>query len=200
MDNEVRHVDVAIVGSGFAGLGVAIQLKRQRVTEDFVILEAADDVGGTWRDNSYPGCACDVPSHLYSFSFAPNPACGVTPMSLLKTGGLGVREIRRIAKTTGVPEAATRLWLEMAYAGDILDVDDDELMPTQMFDEWLATPPAGRLLALIALWWNMRTVPLIDKRPEGIAASAALAPDSYGAIGAELRRDVLGAAADLPAG
>lgn len=73
MDNEVRHVDVAIVGSGFAGLGMAIQLKRQRVTDDFVILEAADGVGGTWRDNSYPGCACDVPSHLYSFSFAPNP-------------------------------------------------------------------------------------------------------------------------------
>jgi cation diffusion facilitator CzcD-associated flavoprotein CzcO len=51
---------------------MAVELKRSG-REDFVILERARDVGGTWRDNSYPGCACDVPSHLYSFSFAPNP-------------------------------------------------------------------------------------------------------------------------------
>ena len=63
---------IAIIGSGFGGLGAAIQLKRQGV-DDFVVLERADDVGGTWRDNSYPGCACDVQSHLYSFSFALNP-------------------------------------------------------------------------------------------------------------------------------
>jgi cation diffusion facilitator CzcD-associated flavoprotein CzcO len=66
-------VRIAIVGSGFAGLGMAIRLKRARI-DDFVILERAADLGGTWRDNSYPGCACDVESHLYSFSFAPNPA------------------------------------------------------------------------------------------------------------------------------
>jgi cation diffusion facilitator CzcD-associated flavoprotein CzcO len=67
-----QHVDIAIVGSGFAGIGAAVRL-RQAGFEDFVVLERAEDVGGTWRDNSYPGCACDVPSHLYSFSFAPNP-------------------------------------------------------------------------------------------------------------------------------
>jgi cation diffusion facilitator CzcD-associated flavoprotein CzcO len=66
------HVRVAIIGSGFAGLAMAIQLKRHG-TEDFVVLERADDIGGAWRDNTYPGCACDVPSTLYSFSFAPNP-------------------------------------------------------------------------------------------------------------------------------
>jgi cation diffusion facilitator CzcD-associated flavoprotein CzcO len=60
------------VGAGFAGLGMAIRLKQAGIT-DFAVLERADDLGGTWRDNSYPGCACDVPSHLYSFSFAPNP-------------------------------------------------------------------------------------------------------------------------------
>jgi cation diffusion facilitator CzcD-associated flavoprotein CzcO len=71
--NEIQQdVRVAIIGSGFAGLGMAIRL-RQAGIDDFVVLERADDVGGTWRDNSYPGCACDVPSHLYSFSFAPNP-------------------------------------------------------------------------------------------------------------------------------
>ena len=66
------HTRVAIVGTGFAGLGLAIRL-RQAGRDDFVVFERADDVGGTWRDNSYPGCACDVPSNLYSFSFAPNP-------------------------------------------------------------------------------------------------------------------------------
>ena len=66
------RVQVAIVGSGFAGLGMAIRLKRAHI-DDFVILERAADLGGTWRDNSYPGCACDVESHLYSFSFALNP-------------------------------------------------------------------------------------------------------------------------------
>jgi cation diffusion facilitator CzcD-associated flavoprotein CzcO len=69
---ETPHIRVAIVGSGFAGLGMAIRLK-QRGMHDFVVLERAGDIGGTWRDNTYPGCQCDVPSHLYSFSFAPNP-------------------------------------------------------------------------------------------------------------------------------
>jgi cation diffusion facilitator CzcD-associated flavoprotein CzcO len=67
-----EHVDIAIIGSGFAGIGAAIRL-QQAGFHDYLVLERADDVGGTWRDNSYPGCACDVPSHLYSFSFAPNP-------------------------------------------------------------------------------------------------------------------------------
>ncbi|MEW1832478.1 NAD(P)/FAD-dependent oxidoreductase [Streptomyces sp. NPDC088196] len=68
---EHEHVRVAVIGSGFGGLGAAVRLRREGIT-DFVVLERADSVGGTWRDNSYPGCACDVPSHLYSFSFAPN--------------------------------------------------------------------------------------------------------------------------------
>ncbi|MCF3176509.1 NAD(P)/FAD-dependent oxidoreductase [Streptomyces sioyaensis] len=71
-EHERRHVRVAVIGSGFGGLGAAVRLRRQGIT-DFVVLERAGSVGGTWRDNSYPGCACDVPSHLYSFSFAPNP-------------------------------------------------------------------------------------------------------------------------------
>ncbi|MEO8972812.1 MAG: NAD(P)/FAD-dependent oxidoreductase [Ktedonobacteraceae bacterium] len=68
----VRAVRVVILGTGFSGLGMAIRLK-QRGQEDFVIIEKAADIGGTWRDNTYPGCACDIPSHLYSFSFALNP-------------------------------------------------------------------------------------------------------------------------------
>ncbi|WP_031465580.1 flavin-containing monooxygenase [Sciscionella sediminilitoris] len=63
---------VAIIGSGFSGLGMGIRLKQDGI-EDFVILEKAKDVGGTWRDNTYPGCACDIQSHMYSFSFEQNP-------------------------------------------------------------------------------------------------------------------------------
>ena len=66
-----RH-RVAIVGAGVGGLALAIGLREDGV-EDFVVLERSDGVGGTWRQNTYPGAACDVPSHLYSYSFAPNP-------------------------------------------------------------------------------------------------------------------------------
>ncbi len=65
-------VRVAVVGSGFGGIGAAIRLREAGI-EDMVVLERAGEVGGTWRENTYPGCACDVPSHLYSFSFALNP-------------------------------------------------------------------------------------------------------------------------------
>jgi cation diffusion facilitator CzcD-associated flavoprotein CzcO len=68
----VTHHRVVVVGSGFSGLGMAIRLLKDG-ERDFVVLERAGEIGGTWRDNTYPGCRCDVPSHLYSFSFAPNP-------------------------------------------------------------------------------------------------------------------------------
>jgi cation diffusion facilitator CzcD-associated flavoprotein CzcO len=66
------HTRVVVVGSGFSGIGTAVALRRGGIT-DFVVLERAGSLGGTWRDNAYPGAACDVPSHLYSFSFAPKP-------------------------------------------------------------------------------------------------------------------------------
>lgn len=62
--------EVIIVGAGFAGIAVAVELRRHGI-KDFRILERANDVGGVWRDNNYPGCKCDVPSALYSYSFAP---------------------------------------------------------------------------------------------------------------------------------
>jgi cation diffusion facilitator CzcD-associated flavoprotein CzcO len=65
-------MQVAIMGAGFGGIGLGIQLKRAGI-DSFTILEKAFGVGGTWRDNTYPGLTCDVPSHLYSFSFEPNP-------------------------------------------------------------------------------------------------------------------------------
>lgn len=66
------HVEHLVVGAGFAGLAAAIKLQEDGET-DFLVVEKGRDVGGTWRDNTYPGAACDVPSQLYSYSFAPNP-------------------------------------------------------------------------------------------------------------------------------
>jgi cation diffusion facilitator CzcD-associated flavoprotein CzcO len=66
-----RPPTVVIIGAGFGGLGVAVALRRAGI-DDLVIIEGDDGVGGTWRRNTYPGAACDIQSHLYSFSFAPN--------------------------------------------------------------------------------------------------------------------------------
>src|SRR5215210_3801674 len=69
LDGHCGHL---VIGAGFAGLCSAIKLQEDGET-DFLVVEKGSDVGGTWRDNTYPGAACDVPSQLYSFSFAPNP-------------------------------------------------------------------------------------------------------------------------------
>lgn len=68
-DQQPIRTRALVIGTGFSGLGMAIELQRRGV--DFLILEKADEIGGTWRDNTYPGCACDIPSHMYSFSFEP---------------------------------------------------------------------------------------------------------------------------------
>src|SRR5262245_19789814 len=65
-------LDVVVVGAGISGIGTAIKLLDDGIN-DFVVLEKAGGLGGTWRDNTYPGCACDVPSHIYSYSFAQKP-------------------------------------------------------------------------------------------------------------------------------
>ncbi|MEX1664692.1 flavin-containing monooxygenase [Zhongshania arctica] len=75
LDSGVTHLErdpIVIIGAGFGGLAMAKRLIDQGI-EDFLVFERADEVGGTWRDNNYPGCACDVASNLYSFSFAKNP-------------------------------------------------------------------------------------------------------------------------------
>ena len=90
-------VGTVIIGSGFSGLGMAIRLMQEGI-EDFTLLERGDDVGGTWHFNTYPGCACDVPSHLYSFSFAPNPGWSQT-----YSGQPEIRDyLRHVADAFGV--------------------------------------------------------------------------------------------------
>src|SRR5437763_567743 len=90
------HSRVAIVGAGFGGIGASVVLGRAGV--EHVVLERTDELGGTWRDNRYPGCRCDVPSHLYSFSFAPNPEWSETYSTQWE-----IQEyLRRTAKDFGV--------------------------------------------------------------------------------------------------
>src|SRR6478752_3309679 len=90
------HVRTLVVGAGFAGLGMAIKLQEHGHT-DFLVVEKGDDVGGTWRDNTYPGAACDVPSQLYSFSFAANP-----DWSRLYSPGWEIQDyLRRTAERSG---------------------------------------------------------------------------------------------------
>lgn len=73
MSHKTEMHEVIVVGGGFAGIGAVIKLREAGI-DDVVLLEKASELGGVWRDNTYPGCACDVPSALYSFSFAPNPS------------------------------------------------------------------------------------------------------------------------------
>ena len=74
---SLRHAPIVIIGAGFSGIGLGRRLLLEH-RRDFVILERSDGVGGVWRSNTYPGARCDVPSHLYSFSFAPNPEWSAT--------------------------------------------------------------------------------------------------------------------------
>ena len=99
-DASPEHHRIAVIGTGFSGIGLAVRLREAGI-HDFVLLERADDLGGTWRDNTYPGCRCDVPSRLYSFSFAPNP-----DWSQAYSGQQEIWDyLRRVAEDHGVTRA-----------------------------------------------------------------------------------------------
>ncbi|HEX7291129.1 MAG TPA: NAD(P)/FAD-dependent oxidoreductase [Conexibacter sp.] len=109
-----RDVRVAIVGGGLSGIGATAMLRRAGIG-DVVVLERGDEVGGTWRDNTYPGCACDVPSALYSFSFAPNPSWG-----RLYAGQAEIQQYaRQVAREHGVEE-------HVVTGADVLSAQWDE--------------------------------------------------------------------------
>ncbi len=124
-----REVDHLVIGAGFAGLGMAIKLQEDGET-DFLVIERGPDVGGTWRDNTYPGAACDVPSQLYSFSFAPNPdwSSSYSPQPEIQAylqrvaGEAGVLD--RFVFDTSVEDArwdaGRRRWVVATTAGEIV--------------------------------------------------------------------------------
>ncbi|MCS3778568.1 flavin-containing monooxygenase [Tsukamurella ocularis] len=109
---------VAVIGAGFAGIGAAIRL-RDKGIDDFVVLERDTRVGGTWRDNTYPGAACDIPSRLYSYSFAPNPDWSHT-----YSGSAEILDyIDRMVETSGV---APHIRFEHTVTGIEYDADAGE--------------------------------------------------------------------------
>lgn len=69
---ETQHTKILVIGGGYSGIGAAIRLKKSGI-EDFVLIEKAEKLGGTWRENTYPDCGADTPSIIYSFSYARNP-------------------------------------------------------------------------------------------------------------------------------
>src|SRR5215468_12046794 len=96
---HARELRVAIIGAGMAGILSGVRLLEAGIP-DFTIYEKGDGAGGTWRENTYPGLACDVPSHLYSYSFAPNP-----DWSHRFSPGPEIREyFARVARDYGVAE------------------------------------------------------------------------------------------------
>ena len=134
-EDAMEEVEIAVVGSGFSGIGMAIRLKEMGVL-DFVVLDRADDLGGTWRDNSYPGAACDVPSQLYSFSFALNPdwSRAYSPQAEIW------EYLRGCVDRFGVAEY-------MRYRHEVLDVRWD-----QHRERWDLHTSQGALSARIVIW------------------------------------------------
>ena len=122
-----HRVDHLVIGAGFAGLCAAIKLDEAG-EHDFLVVERAADVGGTWRDNTYPGAACDVPSQLYSFSFAPNPdwSRSFSPQPEIQA------YLQRVARESGVLD-------RFRFGTDVDDArwDDDA-------QRWVTTTSSGR--------------------------------------------------------
>lgn len=122
-----HHVRTLVVGAGFAGLGMAATLRREDPAADVLVIERAAEVGGTWRDNSYPGCACDVPTALYPFSLAPSPAWSHTfarqPEILAYLQKVTADEqipINRNTELLGAQwDAAAQLWRVRTSRGDL---------------------------------------------------------------------------------
>jgi cation diffusion facilitator CzcD-associated flavoprotein CzcO len=166
------HVRVAVVGSGFAGLGAAIRL-RQEGHEDFVVLERADDLGGTWRDNTYPGCACDVQSHLYSYSFAPNPDWS--------RAFSGAREIhaylQRVATEHGVRP-------HLRYGAELLAAEWDDAA-----QHWRLTTARGSLTADILI---AGTGPLSDPLVPDLPGLASFGGAAFHSARWDHSRDLTG--------
>lgn len=128
-----------MIGAGFSGLGAAISLRRAG-HHDFVVLERSPDVGGTWWDNTYPGCRCDVPSNLYSYSFLPNPDWPETfsPREEIQ------RYLRRCAESEGVlPHVRFGVSLERAAWDEAIGVWRLETSEGEWLAERLITGTGG---------------------------------------------------------
>lgn len=125
--------------------------------------------------------------------------CSRTPLALLRSGGVGVRELRRLAKVTGDGEENVRLWLELAFAADLIGVGEGGAVPTDEYDHWQQCEPAEQLVVVLESWRDMAAAPLCPAPPEGPrAAPLAVVPDA--ALVVDLRAATLAIAASLPPG
>lgn len=122
------------------------------------------------------------------------------PATTLRAGGVGSRELRRLARATGADEAETRLWLELTHRAGLVGTDDDRVRPTPAYDRWLAAEPADRLPVLLRAWPRLPAAPLAPGRTGGGPPAPALLPDHTALVAADLRAALLHQAAVLPAG
>ena len=121
-----EHVGVCIVGAGIAGIGLALRLQAEGI-DDLAVLERRDGVGGTWRDNVYPGVACDIPAHLYSYSFAAEPdwsrhyPSGAEIRQYLERCAEGVADRIRLGETVvdAAWDAGAALWRLRTGTGEL---------------------------------------------------------------------------------
>ncbi|HTF10213.1 MAG TPA: helicase-associated domain-containing protein [Asanoa sp.] len=123
-----------------------------------------------------------------------------TTLAFLKSGGVGARELRRVAKLIEADETEARLWLEVAYAAGLLGLVDETVAPTTAYDEWRATSPGERLAALATAWWTLPDVPTAAARPGGGPPLSALLPDLAWAPVLDARPGLLRLLGELPPG
>ncbi|MFZ3395097.1 MULTISPECIES: flavin-containing monooxygenase [unclassified Rhodococcus (in: high G+C Gram-positive bacteria)] len=136
----MKHYEVVIVGAGISGIGAAVRLSQQGI-DDFVLLEKGDAVAGTWRDNTYPGCACDVPSALYSYSFAPN-----RDWSRLFAGQAEIRHyIERVA-------GEHRIFPRVRFGTEMRRAQWDEQTHRWIIETSAGVITAGALIAAAGPW------------------------------------------------
>jgi hypothetical protein len=132
-------------------------------------------------------------------------AVATTPPALLKAGGLGVKELRRLARTLGIEEAGVRLWLELGYQADLVSPVRDRsgpahLLPTPGYDEWAEAEPADRLAAVLPVWLDLPAGPLLPTGAEPGKPAPALVRDHDGQLVVAVRHQLMRLAAGLPAG
>lgn len=125
-----------------------------------------------------------------------------TPVTMLKAGGVGVKELRRLARAVGTDEATTRLWLEMVYeaklVGRVREGSNALLLPTDGYDEWAAATPARKLAELLAVWRDLGTAPLLAPADRDPRSGAALLRDYHGQVAVAAREHLLRFADSLP--
>jgi hypothetical protein len=126
-------------------------------------------------------------------------ACAATPLTALKAGGVGVRELRRLAKVTGCTAATLRLLLEVAREAGLIAWERGKALPTEEFDGWLADTPVDRLSGLLDAWWRMERLPLSEP-PDESGPEPCLDPERIESYAPSLRAAVVQAAVSVPPG